>query len=78
MGRDYGRVGGKRSGSAAWQWLFIGLLVGMGCSAVIVLSLLTAGILAIDEEGDTAAFAPTPAPLIVTATIDALQAPPAT
>jgi formylglycine-generating enzyme required for sulfatase activity len=50
----YGTVGGRRSGSAAWQWIIIGGVLGFGCSAVLVLGLLTAGILNLDSGEDEA------------------------
>ena len=62
---DYGRVGrSRRSGSAAWQWIIIGGVLGMGCSAVFVLTLLTFGILSLDEpvEATSVAFQATDVP----------------
>ena len=51
MGRSgYGSVGGRRSRSAAWQWMIIGMTLGFACSAIMVLSLLTLGILNIDTD----------------------------
>lgn len=44
----YGRTGGRRRGSAAWQWIVIGLTLGFGCAVVFVLLLLTLGTLQID------------------------------
>ncbi|GAB4513455.1 MAG: hypothetical protein OHK0046_14150 [Anaerolineae bacterium] len=62
---NYGRVGANRRGGGAWQWLVIGLVVGLGCSAVLVLSLLTLGVLEIASSGDTqeVAVLPTDIPL---------------
>jgi formylglycine-generating enzyme required for sulfatase activity len=48
----------------------IGLTLGLSCSALIVLSLLTAGVLNIDEGDNAAAFASTNTPFVVTATND--------
>ncbi len=65
-GPDYGRVGrSRRSGSAAWQWITIGGVLGMGCSAVFVLTLLTFGVLSLDEpvEPTSVVFQPTDVPL---------------
>ncbi len=63
MGRQgYGQVGGRRSGSAAWQWIIIGITMGFGCSAIILLTLLTAGIVNLsdsDPEPTVAAAQPT-------------------
>lgn len=71
MGRtNYGRVGGRRSGGAIWQWMIIGLVFGFACSAVVVLALLTFGILGIDTEGTSTASEVTNTPFIVTATTD--------
>ena len=66
MGRqNYGRVGGRRSGSAAWQWIIIGVTMGFGCSAIILLALLTAGIINLGDsepEPTVAAAQPTDDP----------------
>lgn len=75
---DYGRVGSKRGGSAVWQWVVIGITLGLGCSAILLLSLLTLGVLNLDESlgialepTATATTAPTDAPPEPTADIDA-------
>jgi formylglycine-generating enzyme len=52
---NYGKVGGRRSKSGAWQWMVIGITMGFGCAAVLVLVLLTAGVLQIDSDGETIA-----------------------
>lgn len=63
MGRPpYGTVGGRRSGSAAWQWVIIGGVLGMGCSAIFVLSLLTFGVLSIEGVATEVAVVTTVAP----------------
>lgn len=60
MGRPpYGSVGGRRAGSAAWQWVIIGGVLGMGCSAILVLSLLTFGVLNIEGLATEVAAIPT-------------------
>lgn len=64
MGRsNYGRVGGRRSGSAAWQWILIGLILGLGCSAIFVLSLLTFGVLNLDGDATEVVIENTQPPL---------------
>ena len=71
MGRtNYGSIGGRRSSTAIWQWTIMGIVLGLGCSAVVVLSLLTFGILAIDSDGLSSANQATQTPVIVTATTD--------
>lgn len=63
MSRGYGKLG-RRSGSAAWQWVVIGMILGFGCSVVIVLGLLTFGVISL---GGVAA-ASTPQITVITAT----------
>lgn len=60
----YGKVG--RRGSAAWQWVLIGMLLGFGCAVIVLLAGLTLGVLNLNSS----AFGPSPTPLvqIVTAT----------
>lgn len=49
---NYGKVGGRRSGSAAWQWLFLGGMFGLLCSAILVLTLLTLDVLSISSTDE--------------------------
>jgi serine/threonine-protein kinase len=65
MSRNYGSLG-RRSGSSAWQWVVIGLVVGFACSATLFLGALAAGLVGVDGQG--AAFGPTNTPFIITAT----------
>ena len=80
MGRaGYGTVGGRRSGNAAWQWILIGLMVGFGCAAIFVLTLLTLGVIEIggtdDEPQSIAAATDVPAPEVnIQGTVDAAVA----
>ena len=62
----YGSVGGRRSSSAAWQWVIIGMTVGFGCAAIFVLMLLTLGVLTIEGDQPEVASLPTntPAPIV--------------
>ena len=75
MARSYGKVGGRRSGSAAWQWVIIGLILGIGCSAIVVLAGLTVGVLTLDADAVGAIGAPTGTAVVVvvTATNDPAQ-----
>lgn len=71
--QNYGRVGGRRSGSAAWQWIIIGITMGFGCSAIIMLTLLTAGIVNLGEgEPDPTEVVaqPTDTPAVEEPTVD--------
>lgn len=50
--QSMGRVGGRRAGGVAIQWIFIGGVLGLGCSVVFVLSLLTLGVLEISSDSN--------------------------
>src|SRR5215211_1799729 len=63
-GSNYGYVG-RRSGGAAWQWIIIGMVMGFGCSVVLVLGGLAAGVLSLEPS---LANVPTSTPVIITAT----------
>jgi iron(II)-dependent oxidoreductase len=67
MSRNYGSLN-RRSGNAAWQWILIGVIVGFGCSTIILLAALAAGALTLD--GQSVADLPTQTPFIITATPD--------
>ncbi len=72
MGRvEYGRIGGNRRSGAVWQWMIMGIVLGFGCSAILVLAGLTVGYLNISLDGTGIAFGATPTPVVVTATVDA-------
>ncbi len=62
---SYGYVG-RRSGGAAWQWVIIGIVMGFGCSVVLVLLGLAGGILSLDPN--SVANLPTQTPFVITAT----------
>ena len=62
---SYGYVG-RRSGGAAWQWIVIGMVMGFGCSVVLVLGGLAAGVLNLEPNGLVSV--PTATPFIITAT----------
>ncbi|MBK8022650.1 MAG: SUMF1/EgtB/PvdO family nonheme iron enzyme [Chloroflexi bacterium] len=64
---SYGYVG-RRSGGSAWQWVIIGLVLGFGCSVILVLGALAAGFLAVDTNALANLPSPTPQILIITAT----------
>jgi len=51
MAQRYDRLGGtRRSGSAAWQWMIIGGILGFACSAIIGLVAIAIGVLTIDTD----------------------------
>ncbi len=62
---SYGYVG-RRSGGAAWQWIVIGMVLGFGCSVVLVLGGLAANVLSLDPN--RVANLPTQTAFIITAT----------
>jgi formylglycine-generating enzyme required for sulfatase activity len=65
MSRNYGSLG-RRSGSAAWQWVIIGGILGFGCAAILVLGALAFGVLNLD--GTSIVDLPSQTPFIITAT----------
>lgn len=65
MGR---KLNNRRGGSAIWQWVIIGVVLGFACSAITVLALLTVGVF--NLEGTSVANEPTQTPFVVTATND--------
>ncbi len=56
----------RRSGSAAWQWIVIGMVLGFGCSVILVLGALATGLASVDPN--RVANAATQTPFIITAT----------
>lgn len=62
----------RRSGSAAWQWILIGGVLGFGCSAILVLAALAGGVVTI---GQSVANLPTQTPFVVTTIITATPPP---
>ncbi|MFN8450831.1 MAG: SUMF1/EgtB/PvdO family nonheme iron enzyme [Anaerolineae bacterium] len=62
---SYGYVG-RRSGGAAWQWVVIGMVLGLACSVVLVLGGLLTGLLSLDPNA--VANLPTQTPFVITAT----------
>ena len=63
----YGSLSSRRSGSAAWQWIVIGGIMGLMCSAVLVVGAIAAGLIAVDPAAIAAAQA-TQTPFIITST----------
>ncbi|MCU0497891.1 MAG: SUMF1/EgtB/PvdO family nonheme iron enzyme [Anaerolineae bacterium] len=77
MGQSYGRLGsgGRRNTAAVWQWLIIGGIFGMFCTAILFFTLLIFGFVGIDPTGSGRIGATQTAVVqIVTATPD-LNAP---
>lgn len=70
MSRNYGSLN-RRSGSAAWQWILIGIIIGFGCSAIVLLAGLASGAFTV---GQTVADLPTQTPHIITATAEPVVA----
>ncbi len=40
----YSKVGGRRGGNAAWQWIIIGFFPGLLCGGIVIFSLLIVGV----------------------------------
>ena len=57
----------RRSSGGAWQWVILGGLMGVMCSAVLVVGAIAAGLVAIDPAAIAAAQA-TQTPFIITST----------
>lgn len=71
MGRNYGTLRGRRTGSAAWQWMTIGFVVGFGCAAVVGLALVigaASGAFGEDAAGFLVAGRATQTPIVITNT----------
>ncbi len=62
---NYGSLSGRRSGGGAWQWLFIGGIVGFGCAIIFLLVGLISGLL--NVGGESVASLTTQTPWIITA-----------
>jgi formylglycine-generating enzyme required for sulfatase activity len=63
---NYGSLSGRRSGGAAWQWIFIGGIFGFGCAAIILFVGIISGVLSVG--GTSVANLPTQTAFIITAT----------
>lgn len=65
MGRPTGSYGyvGRRGGSAAWQWIIIGAVLGFGCAAIVGLAGLAFGV--VQLEGVSIANLPSPTPVVI-------------
>ncbi len=68
MSRNYGSLGGRRSGGGAWQWVVIGMILGFGCSIIIGLAGVATGLLYLDVEGLPGRATPTAIVQVITAT----------
>jgi len=55
---QYNKVGGKRRGSGAWQWMIIGFFPGLLCGGLMIFALLLSGVLG--------SLAPAPTPIYIT------------
>ncbi len=62
---NYGSLSGRRSGGGAWQWLFIGGIVGFGCAIIFLLVGLISGL--INVGGESVANLTTQTPWVITA-----------
>jgi formylglycine-generating enzyme required for sulfatase activity len=63
---NYGSLSGRRSGGSAFQWIFIGGILGFGCAVVFVLVGLITGVVGIGAT--SVADLPTQTPFIITST----------
>ena len=77
MAQSYGKVGGRRRGNGAWQWIVIGFFPGLLCGGIVIFGLLLTGLF--DGFGSVELPTQTPAPavvLVVTATSDGSETEP--
>ena len=66
---NYGSLGGSgRRGGSAWQWIIIGVILGLACSATVGLAGIATGFLALDVEGLPGQPTSTPVVVVITAT----------
>lgn len=80
--RGYGRVGGRRTSSAGWQWMLIGFVLGSICWIIIIIVSLGVGIFDLSLQAEPTATQqvvilptdtqemPTQTPYVITATPD--------
>ncbi len=54
-----------RTRDSSWQWLMIGIVLGLGCASVFCLAAYAANLLAINIPGQGVAFAPNITPTII-------------
>jgi formylglycine-generating enzyme required for sulfatase activity len=66
---NYGSLSGRRSGGSAWQWLFIGGIIGFGCAVVFVLIGLITNVIGFSGASVAGLPTQTPAVIVVTATL---------
>lgn len=60
MTAPYGKLGGRRRGSGAWQWIVIGFFPGLLCGGIILFALMLGGLF------NNFGFAQEPTPLVET------------
>lgn len=69
MGRsNYGKLSGRRSSNAGWQWVVIGVIFSTFCWAIVFLAMLTLGIIGLAPDAIDVASRPTNTPFVITAT----------
>jgi formylglycine-generating enzyme required for sulfatase activity len=68
--RNYGALGGGggRRGGGAWQWMVIGVVLGLACSITIGLAGIAVGLVSLDVEGLPGRPTSTPVVMIITTT----------
>lgn len=62
MGQNYGRIGNRRRGGGAWQWMLIGFFPGIMCGGLIIFLLLLGGVF----NG----FSAEPTPMVITEVVE--------
>lgn len=80
MSQGYGKIGGRRRGSGALQWLIIGFFPGLLCGGIVILGLGLGGVFSSLGFGGPQLPTPTPGErivnIVVTATPDPNEEPP--
>jgi formylglycine-generating enzyme required for sulfatase activity len=69
--RNYGALsggGGGRRGGGAWQWMVIGVVLGLACSITVGLAGVAVGLVSLDIEGLPGRPTSTPVVMVITAT----------
>lgn len=75
MSQGYGKIGGRRRSSGAWQWMLIGFFPGILCGGIVILLLGLGGVFSSLGFGGPQVPTPTPGERIVNVVVTATQDP---